>query len=430
MPQHPVRNRVIAGAFLLAAMAAAVAVLVLLGGWETWTQETQTLRVRFKAAPNVKVGSPVLLAGHPVGRVEHIAVVEAPCPPGEKRGPCYVVEVAASLPKTYVIHKNARVLTVQSLVGQSAVVNIEDVGFSGPVTDYLPGGEASPFAGAAGEVGIGEKERQSIAQIIEHVRLIAENLKGDLPGIIEKVKAAGDSLAAGAKKADDALAKVNLVLDENRENIKATVAGARSATEKVDKGAGEIVANVKTASEDVQAIVKENREDIRQTVEHLRGTVEKADKDAGEIMANVKAASADIKAAVADFKTIASDGKALVATHRGNVASMLQNFRETSDHLLALAKEVRRAPWRLFATPDKKEVESLNLYDSARAFASAATDIDSCADTLQVMLEARAKGVEVDPEILKGMLQRLQQTFEKYQEAEKALLKEFDRIQK
>jgi ABC-type transporter Mla subunit MlaD len=218
------------------------------------------------------------------------------------------------------------------------------------------------------------------------------------------------------------------VLGENRENVKAAIANARSATEKVDKGAGEVVANVKTATEDVKAIVAENREDVRQTVQHLHSTVEKADKDVGDIIANVRQASADIKAALADFKVIAADGKALVATHRGNVAAMLQNFRETSEHLLALSKEVRRAPWRLFATPDKKEVESLNLYDSARAFASAATDLETCADTIQVMVDAKQKGVEVDPEILKGMLKRLQETFDKYQEAEKALLKEFDRI--
>jgi ABC-type transporter Mla subunit MlaD len=218
------------------------------------------------------------------------------------------------------------------------------------------------------------------------------------------------------------------VLGENRENVKAAIAHARSATEKVDKGAGEVVANVKTASEDVKAIVAENREDIRQTAQHLHSVTEKADKDISDIIANVRQASADIKTAVADFKVIAADGKALVATHRGNVATMLQNFRETSEHLLALSKEVRRAPWRLFATPDKKEVESLNLYDSARAFASAATDLETCADTIQVMIDAKQKDVEVDPEILKGMLKRLQETFDKYQEAEKALLKEFERI--
>jgi ABC-type transporter Mla subunit MlaD len=431
MPHHPVRNRIIAGGFLLAAMAAAVAILVSLGGWESWFQEAAAQRVRFQAAPNVKKGSPVLLAGYPVGRVIDCYPKEDDRPIASRGPSSHMVEIVISVPAKYALRKTgARVTISQALVGQSAAINIENVGTGDAVPDseHVMGRETSPFDDAARELGIGEKERKSVPEIVEDVRLIATNLKTDLPAIVDKVKAASDNLVAGTKKADEALTKINQVLDENRENVKAAIANAKSATEKVDKGAGEVVANVKTATEDVAAIVKENREDIRQTAQHLHSVTEKADKDIGDIVANVKQASADIKAAVADFKVISADGKALVATHRGNVAVMLQNFRETSEHLLALSKEVRRAPWRLFATPDKKEVESLNLYDSARAFASAATDLETCADTIQVMLDAKQKGVEVDPEILKGMLKRLQETFDKYQEAEKALLKEFERI--
>jgi ABC-type transporter Mla subunit MlaD len=170
MPQHAARNHVVAGAFLLVALAAAITVLVLVGGWETWTQETQAVNIRFKAAPNIKIGSPVLLAGHPVGRVEKTQLVESACPVGDKRPMCYLVQVTVSMPKQYEIHKDARVMISQSLVGQSAVLNIEDVGFGEKVTDFIMGGEASAFAGAAGEVGIGDKERQSVGQIIEDVR--------------------------------------------------------------------------------------------------------------------------------------------------------------------------------------------------------------------------------------------------------------------
>ena len=209
------------------------------------------------------------------------------------------------------------------------------------------------------------------------------------------------------------------ILDENRENVKTAIANTKGATE-----------HVVATTQNIQAIVTENRDEIHQTIVHAHSAVENVDKEAAAIVANVRAASADVKAALADFKVIAGDAKALVSTNRSNIATALQNFRETSDHLLALSKEVRRAPWRLFATPDKKEVESLNLYDSARAFAQAATDIQTCADTLQTMIDANKEGVAVNPEILKGMQNRLEETFARYQEAEKALLKEFERIQK
>jgi hypothetical protein len=72
----------------------------------------------------------------------------------------------------------------------------------------------------------------------------------------------------------------------------------------------------------------------------------------------------------------------------------------------------------------------LNLYDVARAFASAATDLETLADTLQTMVEAKKNGVAVDQEMLDGMQKRLEETFARYQEAEAALWKEFERIQK
>ncbi|MCX5674034.1 MAG: hypothetical protein NTX87_03415 [Planctomycetota bacterium] len=431
MPHHPVRNRIIAGGFLLAAMAAAVAVLVFLGGWKSWFQETAAQRVHFQAAPNVKKGSPVLLAGYPIGRVIDCYPKEDERPIASRGAASHVVEIVISVPAKYALRKTgARVTISQTLVGQSAAINIENVGTGDVVSDseHVMGRETSPFDDAARELCIGDTERSSIGTIIADIKEIVAGWKKDLPDVIKDVKAAGKDLAEGTQKAKETIAEMKQVLGENRENVKAAIANARSATEKVDKGAGEVVANVKIASEDVAAIVKENREDIRQTAQHLHSVTEKADKDVGDIVANVKQASADIKAAVADFKVIAGDAKALLATNKGSLAVTLQNFRETSEHLLALSKEVRRAPWRLFATPDKKDVESLNLYDSARAFASAATDLETCADTIQVMLDAKQKGVEVDPEFLKGMLKRLQETFDKYQEAEKALLKEFDRI--
>jgi len=425
MPQHAVRNRVAAGAFMLLALAAALVVLVLVGKWDTWLEKTQTVHFRFRAAPNVKKGSPVLLAGYPIGQVVDCYPVEAESPAAEKRGKYYLVEVVASVPQKYPLHKNARVTITQALVGQSASLNIEDVGSDQVVTaaDSILGGEASAFTEAAGEVGIGDKERASITQIIESVRAVTASLKTDMPDIVQKLKTTGDNLVEGSKK-------IKEILDENRENLKSTVASAKSVTEKADKGADEILTNTRVATAQVRDIVDKNSEDIRQTVVHVRNVAEKADRDAGAILANAHTASGDLKTAVADLRIIAADAKGLLVTHKGAIASTLQNFRETSEHLRALAKEVRRAPWRLFATPDKQEVETLNLYDSARAFASAATDLDNLADTLQTMVEAKKEGIDVDPEVIKGMLKRLEETFGTYQEAEKALQREFERIQK
>jgi len=438
MARHPTRNRVVAGAFLLVMAAVAVAILVIVGGWQRWFEPKQMLRIRFDAAPNIKIGGPVLLAGHPVGRVLDIQLKEVPYPlehqPDVK---CYVVEVTAELPQRYHVYDNARVTISQALVGQSAIINIEDVGYGRLAREFLKGEQESPFAGAADELGIGDEEKKNVSVILENIRVVTADVRKDLPDIIGKLKTASANLAEVSEKVKGTVQRIDTVLDENRENLKATVANARELTANAKKKADEVLENLtdasaklKDTSAKVEAIVDENRPDIRQTITHAKSVMAKADANAGEILANVKTASASLKAGIEDFRVVAANAKAIVETNRARIAKTMQSFHETSDHLKALAKEVRRAPWRLFATPDKEEVESLNLYDTARAFAATASDLDSVADTLRAMMEAKAKGFEVPQEVFDEMLKRLQETYKQYGEAEDALLKEFERIQK
>jgi ABC-type transporter Mla subunit MlaD len=379
MARRGVRNQVLAGGFVLLMLIAVFVVLVLVGGREAWFSDSQTLRIRFDEAPNLKIGNPVLLLGHPIGRVTDIAVVEAPCPPPFQDETCYVIEVACRVPARFVIREDARVVIQQSLVGQMAMINIEDSGRAEPVEGFLEGNQASPFAAAAGELGIGAEEKKGIQEMLKNLKDIAANVKTDLPETLAKLKETTTNLAEVSAKAKGTLERVDGILDENREDLRATIVHAKSLATKADAGVGEVVENVKTAS-------------------------------------------ADAKKTVADIREV-------VALHKGNLSKMAQNLRITSEHLKAVAEEVRRAPWRLFARPDKQKVESLNLYDSARAFATAASDLQAVTETLGVLCEAKAGGVEVDTELIQGMIERLQTTFDNYDQAQNALFEEFERIQ-
>jgi ABC-type transporter Mla subunit MlaD len=426
-----------AGAFLLLMLAAALAILVLVGNWRLRAVPMQMLRIHFAAAPNIKTDSSVLLAGHPVGSVAQIGLVEVPCKEGDKRQKMYKVEVDVLIPRIYRICQNARITIQQALIGQSAVLNIEDVGYGDAAAGPIEGEQASPFAGAAEGLGIGPQEQKNFATILANVTDITTRTKDDWPKILADLKATSANLADVSAGAKDTLKRVNAVLDDNRDNLRATIANAKSVSERADKGAAEVLAELKGFAEKLKDIADKNGEDIRVTIARARSFMEKTDKDADEVRAkikttadNIKTASENLKEVMEKVKGVAADTEALVATNKGNLDTTLQNFRETSDHLLALAKEVRRAPWRLFATPDKQEVESLNLYDSAIAFSSAAGELESAAAKVQIMLAAKQRNVGVDPVLLRTMVKHLEATFENYQKAEDALLKEFDRVRK
>ena len=79
------------------------------------------------------------------------------------------------------------------------------------------------------------------------------------------------------------------------------------------------------------------------------------------------------------------------------------------------AIEVRRSPWRLLYKPDKKELETDNLYDAARSFAMAASAVDSATQSLEaIQLDSN----EADPELLEKMLENLRALFDRYTDAE------------
>ncbi len=437
MPYQAVRNRVAAGLFLVAAMVAAVVILVMVGGREGLFGDIRTVHIEFASAPNVKPGSPVNLVGQPVGRVTGIELKAEPWQLGgdgeARQGTRYVVDVTATVPGTYVLYRNARVVVQQSLVGQSAVINIADPGTvdAGVIGDgdFLQGNQQSPFAAAAAELGIGEAQRLDLQEILAHVRSISEQLDNEAPELIARVKGL-------ATTADGAIRKMEAVLDENRQDIRLMLADARTFANKANETADQI-----------NGILKESREPLKEALAHAGSFAKKADTDGGAILADGKAlikkvgeqlppalekadqTMANAREAMANLKGITADTRDVVVMNKPGLDTTLQNFRATSEHLKALAKEVRRAPWRLLARPDKKEVESLNLYDTARAFASAAADLDSFSDALQATVAAREQGLEVDQEFIDGLMERLKETFQKYEEAEAQLLEEMHRVQ-
>ena len=430
MPRHHGRNLVAAGLFLVLMAAAAVAILILVGGRSLWFEKSTLVRIRFDTAPNVKPGSAVMLAGQPVGRVRGVRPLQVACPTPHQDRTCYKVEVLVALPKEYRLYRNARVVISQSLIGQTAMINIEDPGFEGEITDYLEGNQASPFAAAACELGIGAAEKTNIQETIANLRQVTADVRKDYPDLAAKLKttaanlekatadlkeafpelktkllAAAADLGEAANKAKRALDQVDAMLMDNRYNIEATLDNVHEFSEKANTDGTKLLASANA----------------------LMG---KMDKGLDPILANLKASSESLKGAMADFHVMTGDGKSVTVTNKANINRTILNLRMTSEHLKALAEEVRRAPWRLLARPDQKEVETLNLYDSARAFAAAASDLDGCTDSLQTIVRAKQEGIDVDPEIVKGMLERLQETFKRYRDAEDALWKEFDRIKR
>ena len=100
---------------------------------------------------------------------------------------------------------------------------------------------------------------------------------------------------------------------------------------------------------------------------------------------------------------------------------MISNLKETSDHLKAAGKDIRRSPWRLLYQPSVEEAEQANVFDAARSFSEAATQLDDAVTRLQAVSDAGGPQVIAGDERLAEILEQLQQTFTNFTKAENSL---------
>ena len=94
---------------------------------------------------------------------------------------------------------------------------------------------------------------------------------------------------------------------------------------------------------------------------------------------------------------------------------------------LAMAAEVRRAPWRLMYKPTEKETHQQDIYDAARAFSDGAAQMDQTAAKLAGLIKASPGGLDGQSPVVKQMLKELQDRFNQFNKFEQAL---WDELQK
>ena len=181
------------------------------------------------------------------------------------------------------------------------------------------------------------------------------------------------------------------------------------------------------------AMVEENRQPIKDTVGHVRSTSEILEKqiatriaheldpaEAAGLLAKVHVAMDRLGTSLKDVNVITETGRETVTLNKDQINGMLVNLKETSDHLKAASKEIRRNPWRLFYQPTVEEAAQANVFDAARAFSEAATRLDDSLTRLQALSQASPQTSDQQQQV-RSVLQQVQQSFGQFQKVENAL---------
>jgi hypothetical protein len=160
-------------------------------------------------------------------------------------------------------------------------------------------------------------------------------------------------------------------------------------------------------------------------------------------MDDAKAMAADARAAVAHIrdvnlkqvdqllteaetgtKAFADSMQALdteLATRLPDIRAMLWDLRQSAAQVKLATMEVRRSPWKLLYRPTGDELARENLYESARAFAIASSDLRVAGETLQAALRDAPERFEQDPKLREAIRMQVVDSLGRYETAQRKL---------
>ena len=161
----------------------------------------------------------------------------------------------------------------------------------------------------------------------------------------------------------------------------------------------------------VNDLLDRQADDFEQTLNLIHGMTENL---ASKTLPGLDQLIETANAAMNDVRLIADTGRDLVDGQRPILERTFANLHLSSEQIKLAAIEVRRAPWKLMSKPDRTQLETDNLYDSARSFSQAASSVEAAIASIRHL-------AQVNPDAfsrLQPQLDRLEQIESRFEEAE------------
>ncbi|HLO41325.1 MAG TPA: hypothetical protein VK176_09900 [Phycisphaerales bacterium] len=429
MASSSTRNNILAGTFLLSSVVLAVLASFVLSDLGERMRSTNEYIVRFsiaQGATGIKAGSPVLLGGQPVGKVSGVEINKLNGQPG--------IDINVLIDAKYQLFDNAMVFLEKPLLGSLTSINIASMGSAAAVqkdAQIGPGPELAAGERIAGAIappsfladaGLGTEQVMDFKQIIAEAKLAVEKINSLIDSNEELVTA---TLADIRGAAGDARVAVKDVTDR----VPAWTKQVDSIITSIDTTAADFPGLRDTARDllndgrglvgDSRALIGENREQIDRFIDNI-------DASAITLRDSIEPLATKARQAMDSFESLSTRLDTIVASEAPSIRRTLANARLASDQLKLTLMEVRAQPWRLLVQPDTKELQQQLLYDSARSYASAVSDLRAATESLDSMIERGAAGPDEVREIA-DRRNELEEAFKRYREAEKKMFEQFER---
>ena len=426
------QNNFIAGVFTLIGIAGFVFIILTLSGVSAFATRRNEYIVRFTladGASGLKNGSSVRVGGQEAGKVTSVSYYPAGSGAAGNSTPPQFIDVHVAIRRDLTIYSDASVLLELPLLGNVSAINIPSVGSpaKGVLTEgAVINGRIAPPAFLQ-QAGFGDEQRKLVQETLTDARQVAADLKEITGAVSGKAGTTMENINAAAADvrqfAGDAKARINEWsprIDNTLKNIEAVSGNLESSRKLLDTGlekARDFIASIQEA-------LNANRAHIDSTLKNADELTTKANT---ELYQRVQATLEDAQRGVRSFSTVGEAAGNLIDELAPEVRLATANARLASDQLKLMMAELRRNPWRLLYQPGGKEIERELVYDAARNYAQAVSDLRGASTSLESLttgMNGPGKGPLSDAdktrlaEVQKGVLD----SFAKYKTAEAKFL--------
>jgi len=402
------RNNTVAGLLVLSTLIATVVIVMALSSsWDSFGRRSYTVEFGLEeGVTGLATGSGVFLGGREIGVVDRVRF-----DPSAEQPERLLVEI--SVDRRIQLRDGAVAQLNMPLLGGGSTINFPAIGDGEPLddSDVIDGGIAT--AGFLSQAGYGPEQSEQLKRIMARADEITRQINDALAEFRAMTEDARAVLADARERSPEWFDRV----DSITENVDAT---SRRGPEIADD-LEERIEQVSRLIASAQSAIDENRADIDATIDNARSMSERGNEFLDTLNNELRA----------EFEGVLEESRLVIEEARGavervndaigeqvpSVRRTLANARLASDQLTATLAEVRRSPWRLLYRPDKRELEFELLYDSARAYAGAVSDLRAASEALQALSAASA-----DPRRADELASELDDAFDAYREAEQRFL--------
>jgi ABC-type transporter Mla subunit MlaD len=415
------RNNVRAGVFVLVTLLLIMAVIFLLGDVKQYFAAPRSYVVTYPVESGVKnlsQGSVVRVGGINMGRVSSVRLITPEAPDA----PARMIEVSFTLSRDVHLFSNAGISVQAPLIGSEAWLDITSLGGTDldPEATLLTDGQH--LAGAAGgtmlDTLLGANARR-VDNILTNVESGTEFFAA-LPALYDEDFR---PILKNVEEATDDARSVLSDLNDNRwhvwaDQVSTIMTRATALADSLDQA----LASADGLIQDGRTVIGENRESIRRSMENLDAssaavqeiTARVRDETIDKVHGLLATGQDGLDQAVAVLNAVSRD----YDVWSTDLSDTMSNASLASQQLKIASVEIRRSPWKVLYRPSADELEHELLYEAARSFALAASDLKAASIATQRMLDNHADQFQAEPELVKKVTKNLLDPLEQYERAQ------------